>query len=466
MDAVIVILVAILALAVGVLAGWMLRNSRLPSGADPALLEAQRISWEAQQAALVAQHATEIEQVRREEGESRAEVVAKLAAAHAEITGIQEAVQTAQQQYRDLLDQNRRDQAQREQAAASETKVLERLAPVAETLVKMQAKVDDMEKQRASQHASLAQQIQSTQRAVEQSKSAAETLASALSNNSVRGVWGETQLKTLVESAGLINRVDFSTQHSIEAESGARRPDMVINLPGGKQMAVDSKVPYNSYIEASKSGLEPQERARLMADHAKKVKSHVDALAGKSYWSGLTASPEFTIAYIPNDSLLSAALDADPTLMEHAFGKGVLLATPLNLWAVLKTVAFTWQQDVLTDDAKQLFDLSRVLYDRMSVLAGHADKLRRSIETTVKDYNKFAGSLERSVLPAARKLNNLDESKVLGPAVMVEEQTKPFTAVELTSVVTEAELAATPTRPELDYTLDIKIVDDEDEAVG
>lgn len=455
MDVLTLVLVAVLALALGVIAGWLARGSR-PVGADPALVTQLEV-----QHSLALQLATE--QVRREESEARAEVLSKLAAAEAQVVAIQEAVESAQAQYRELADQNRRDQAERERAAAGESKVLERLAPVAESLAKMQAKVDDMEKQRTTQHVQLAEQILHTHRAAEQSKTAAEALASALSNNAVRGVWGETQLKTLVESAGLVNRVDFTTQHSIEAESGARRPDMVVNLPGGKQMAVDSKVPYSSFMEASKPGLDPQERARLMTEHAKKVKSHVDALAAKNYWSGLDASPEFTIAYIPNDSLLSAAIDADPGLMEHAFSKGVLLATPLNLWAVLKTVAFTWQQDVLADDAKQLFDLSRTLYERMSTLAQHADKLRRSIETTVKDYNKFAGSLERQILPAARKLNALDEAKVLGAglgsAQVIEEQTKPFTAPELTAHDKPTpELVIAPKRPELDYALDLEIV--------
>lgn len=425
-------LVTVLALAVGFLSGWLLRGVRVGPAVDPALVEAQHL------AALADAH--------RVEAELRGEVLTKLAAAEAQVAGLQGALDDAKVQLREVVDQGRRDQQERERAAAAESKVLERLSPVAETLTKMQHKVDEMERQRATQHGQLAEQIQHTQRAVEQSRSTAESLAAALKNNAVRGVWGETQLKTLVESAGLLDRVDFSTQHSITAESGARRPDMVVNLPGGKQMAVDSKVPYNQFIDASQPGLDDEARDRLLKEHARKVRGHVDTLAGKDYWTGLDASPEFTIAYIPNEPILTAALDVEPGLMEYAFGKGIVLATPVNLWAVLKTVAFTWKQDVLTDDAKQLFDLSRTLYERISTLSQHADKLRRSIEATVRDYNKFAGSLERNVLPAARKLNNLDESKVLGTAAVIEEQTKPFTAPEL---------VALPTRDELDYALDL-----------
>ncbi len=169
-------------------------------------------------------------------------------------------------------------------------------------------------------------------------------------------------------------------QTSITAESGARRPDMVLNLPGGKSIAVDAKVPYNAYIEASAIPADGQRRpagppSALLAQHAKQVKSHVDALAAKNYWTGLDASPEFTIAFIPNESLLSTALEQDPALLEYAFAKRIALASPVSFWAVLKTVAFTWQQDVLTDQAKDLFDLGKELYGRLGTLAEHADKL-------------------------------------------------------------------------------------------
>ncbi|TIC87847.1 DNA recombination protein RmuC [Nocardioides sp. GY 10113] len=277
----------------------------------------------------------------------------------------------------------------------------------------MQLRVEDMEKQRHLQHGELAEQLRTTQHTVAESKKAADTLASALSNNAVRGFWGETQLTTLVESAGLLSRVDFTLQNQIEADSGLRRPDMVINMPGGKQMAIDAKAPYNAYMEACRKDIDPDVRHRHLVEHAKKVRGHVDALSSKSYWSGLAASPEFTVAFIPNDQLLTAALDADPSLLEHAFGKGIVLATPANLWAILKTVAFTWRQDVLTEDAKELFDLGRELYLRILKMGEHAEKLRRSLESTVKSYNAFAGSLESRVLVTARKLDRMDESSVI-----------------------------------------------------
>ncbi|MES1169998.1 MAG: DNA recombination protein RmuC, partial [Leifsonia sp.] len=273
----------------------------------------------------------------------------------------------------------------------------------------------------------LSQQLKSATESEERLRATAEQLASALRNNATRGVWGETQLRTLVESAGLLNRVDFTVQSTIDSESGTRRPDMVIHLPGGKGIPVDAKVPYNSYIDASAipaAGTPEQERQRaeLLTKHAKQVRAHVDALAAKSYWTGLDISPDFTIAFIPNEPLLTAALENDATLMEYAFSKRVILANPATLWALLKTIAFTWQQDVLTEDAKRLFDLGKELYSRLSTLSEHADKLRRSIESTVTSYNQFASSLEQRVLVTARKLDALDESKVIATPAQIDEQ--------------------------------------------
>jgi DNA recombination protein RmuC len=210
---------------------------------------------------------------------------------------------------------------------------------------------------------------------------------------------------------------------------------MVILLPGGKSIPVDAKVPYNSFIEASAipstaTGEQEAQRARLLAQHAKQVRSHVDALASKSYWTGLDASPDFTIAFIPNEPLLAAAMEADPNLMDYAFSKRIILANPGTLWALLKTIAFTWQQDVLTEDAKRLFDLGKELYGRLATLAEHADRLRGAIESTVTHYNKFASSLEQRVLVTARKLDALDESKVIGEPSTIDESPKHLTQNE------------------------------------
>jgi len=336
----------------------------------------------------------------------------------------------------------RQRDTERESREKQEGRVLEALAPVASTLRAMQLKVDELEQQRSRQHGELSQQLRTAAEAEERLRATAESLASALRNNATRGVWGETQLRTLVESAGLLNRVDFFLQESIDADGAARRPDMVLRLPGGKSIAVDAKVPYNSYIEASAipataTGEEEARRSSLLADHARRFKAHVDQLAAKNYFTGLDSSPEFTIAFIPNEPLLAAALEKDPALLEYAFSKRIALASPVSFWAVLKTIAFTWQQEVLTDEAKMLFDLSKELYARVAKLAEHADALGGAIERSVKAYNQFASSLETRVLVTARRLDGLDESKVIPAPRLIEEQPRQLTAAELTEALAD-----------------------------
>ncbi|MEO6117394.1 MAG: DNA recombination protein RmuC [Pseudolysinimonas sp.] len=449
MDLIVALVIGLVAgLALGAVIGVLVARGRRAStavDADPAVLEAR--------------HARIVAELRADEAAVRAEIGSQLAAAEASIVGLERELGAAQNQYRDLIERERLDALKRTQAEGDESKVLQALAPVKETLSSMQQKVTELETQRSQQHGELSQQLKSATESEERLRATAESLASALRNNATRGVWGETQLRTLVESAGLINRVDFTMQSTIESESGTRRPDMVINLPGGKSIPVDAKVPYNAYIDASAipataTGEQEARRIQLLAQHAKQVKSHVDALAGKTYWTGLQSSPDFTIAFIPNEPLLAAAMEQDPSLMEYAFSKRIILANPVTLWALLKTIAFTWQQDVLTEDAKKLFDLGKELYSRLSTLSEHADKLRRSIESTVTSYNQFASSLEQRVLVTARKLDALDESKVIGTPGHVDEQPKQLSQPELArsdfDAVDELDGVA---RPELDLGL-------------
>jgi DNA recombination protein RmuC len=333
---------------------------------------------------------------------------------------------------------------EREERDKQESRVLQALAPVQESLRTMQSKVTELEAQRSQQHGQLAQQLRAATESEERLRSTAEALASALRSNSVRGVWGETQLRNVVEAAGLIERVDFDVQSSITSDAGAGRPDMVIHLPGGKNIAVDAKVPFEAYLRASQipvtaTGEEGAQRETLMKQHVRLVRGHIDTLASKAYWAGLEASPELVIAFIPSESLVSSAMEADPGIMDYAFSKRVALASPVTLWSVLKTVAFSWQQDVLTADAKVLFDLSRELYGRLSTMAGHVEKLGRSIESTIKNYNGFVGSMERQVFPTARKLQRLDESTVLGPLDAIEEGPRELTAMELVAELEQGE---------------------------
>jgi len=416
---------------------------------------------------LEARHDAAIAHLRAEERSVQADLTADRAAIHATADGLRQQLEALQQQHGQIIDRQRMDASAQAERDLRESKVLQALSPVQESLRTMQHKVTELEAQRSLQHGQLSQQLRAATESEERLRSTAESLASALRSNSTRGVWGETQLRNVVEAAGLLERVDFDVQHSIVSDAGAGqragRPDMVVHLPGGKNIAVDAKVPFAAYLEASQipitaTGEEGARRETLIKQHVKVLRSHIDALAGKAYWAGLEASPELVIAFIPSESLVSSALEADPSIMDYAFGKRVALASPVTLWSVLKTVAFSWQQDVLTDQAKVLFDLSKELYQRLALLSEHADKLRKSIDSTVASYNQFANSLESRVLVTARKLNALDESKVIGPAQTVEQSPRLLTSAELDVAVSHhvvEELQALDTmdgvgRPELD----------------
>jgi DNA recombination protein RmuC len=408
------------------------------SGADsPEVLAARH---EAALAELRAAESAARAELQSSEAAARAQLQAELASAQASLVTVRESLAHQQQQYQELMERQRADARAREERERSlereESKVLQVLAPVKETLATMQAKVTELEQQRTRQHGELAEQLRSATASEERLRRTAESLASALNSNSTRGVWGETQLRRVVEAAGLIDRVDFEVQSSISSDAGAGRPDMIVHLPGGKAIAVDAKAPFAAYLEASAipdgaDGIDAARRKKLMDDHVKALRGHVNALASRAYWDGLAASPEFVVAFIPSEALVSAAMQADPSLMEFAFGKRVALASPVTLWSVLKSVAYTWQQEVLTQDAKKLFDLSRELYGRIATMSGHIDKLGRSIGSSVRDYNKFVGSLERQVLPSARKLAALDESKVLPTLSGLEDTPRVLTAAEL-----------------------------------
>ena len=372
---------------------------------------------------------------RAEPGDAASDLRADLAAAEATVAALREQL-SAQ---RETAEQLRADQAAREARERQQNQVLQALAPVRETLGAMQQKVAELERERAQQYGSLAEQLRLARRSDEQLRATTESLAGALRSNSTRGVWGETQLRRVVEAAGLTEHVDFTVQTTISTDAGTLRPDMVIRLPGGKQLAVDSKVPLESYLEASAipdtaSGDEAARRAALLAAHVKAVRGHIDALAKKAYWQGLEVSPEFVIAFVPSESLLASALDADPALLDYAFGKRVALASPVNLWAVLKTVAVTWQQQAVTDEARALFDLGNLLYSRIGTLAGHADSLRKAIERTVESYNSFAGTLETRVLVTARQFPGIDPGRLsqVPEPERIDKVPRPLTALELT----------------------------------
>ncbi|WP_457963025.1 DNA recombination protein RmuC [Arthrobacter sp. D1-29] len=314
------------------------------------------------------------------------------------------------------------------EARSQDGSVLRALAPVAEKLTAVQQQVALLERDRLEQYGQLAQQLQEARLSDEQLIRSTHALESALRSNSARGQWGEVQLRRVVEASGMLRHVDFLEQvHSAGGDSTVR-PDLVVQLPGEKQLVVDAKVPLSSYLEAQELGAVtgsptdqgPNHRSQqtLLAAHAKALRSHVDALSTKKYWDIPGNSPELVICFIPAESILAAALMADATLLDHALSRNVVLASPSTLLAVLKSVAFTWRQDVLTDSARELFDLARQLYERMGTLGENVSKLGSSLKSSVDRYNSMIGTLEARVLPTARKLNALDETGLLTPAAL------------------------------------------------
>jgi len=311
------------------------------------------------------------------------------------------------------------DQAISNQATQQdkENKILVQLEPVKQQLLQMQDVVQRLEKERTEQFSSISEQLRASIETDENLRKQTQQLSQALSSNSLRGVWGETQLRKLVELAGLIKHADFSEQATIKTDNGTGRADMVINLPGGKSLAIDSKVPFNSYQEASSiselaSGEEANRRAVLIKEHVAAVRKHIDDLGTKAYWSGLDSSPDFVICFVPSESLLSAALDADASLMEYAFKKNVALASPVSLFSVLKTINYIWRQNADESQVRSMIKLGKELYERVGKLALLAQDLGNKLTSTVKSYNSFVSSLESRMLVTARKLNDLDENEL------------------------------------------------------
>ena len=318
-----------------------------------------------------------------------------------------------------------RKQAENERKLQEQSKVLSALAPVQKNLDVLQQKVSQIEEGRKREMGALGEQLKGLGEQQARLDRETNALSSALRNNKVRGAWGEAQLRNIVESAGLLEHVDFDTQVVVtDADGRTQRPDMIIHMPGGKTIPIDAKAPYADYQKACEipDTATPEELARkseLLHAHAKAVREHVKTLGDKAYWNAFDDAPDFVIAFIPNESLLQAALETDPTLMDDAFARKVALTSPITLWAVLKSVAYAWQQQSLTDDAKMLFDLSRELYERFAVLGDRATKLGSAITKTVGAYNAFASSLESRVLVTARKLQRVDQSRIIEPVNMI-----------------------------------------------
>jgi DNA recombination protein RmuC len=452
---IVVIVVLIVGAGLGLVAGFLLgrhKGQEMARGAKTEELDEAKASLEAARG--------EIARLGTHNASLQAQIegaVQQMAFVKSQLAQAQQAEQIRIQHERDRAaaeaEQKRKNEVQASEAKRMEQaarlkeqgKVLEALAPVTKNLDALQNKVTQIEEGRKKEMGALGAQLKGLNDQQTRLDKETSSLSAALRNNKVRGAWGEAQLKNIVESAGLLEHVDFDTQVVVtDVDGRVLRPDMVVHLPGGKTIPIDAKVPYSDYqraceIPETASPEELDRRNDLLRAHARALRDHARALGEKAYWNAFETAPDFVIAFIPNEALLQAALEADPTLMDDAFSRKVALTSPVTLWAVLKSVAYAWQQQSLTDDAKQLFDLSRELYERFAVLGDYATKLGSQISRTVGAYNKFAASLERRVLPTARKLQKIEPTKVIGEVPLIESEAANVNELSAPEVVESTE---------------------------
>ncbi len=305
--------------------------------------------------------------------------------------------------------------------------------PVAESLGKFDAQVQELEKTRVGAYKALLTQVDSLGSAQAQLQKEAANLVKALRAPSVRGRWGEMHLRRVVEMAGMVNYCDFSEQQSVDTEEGRQRPDMIINLPGGKSIVVDAKTPLAAYLDSLDVEDETLRREKLQ-DHARQVRDQIKKLSLKSYWDQFTPAPEFVVLFLPGESYFSAALQQDPSLIEQGVNERVILATPTTLISLLKAVAYGWRQENLAANAKQIADLGKELYKRILDLGGHMVDVGRKLGGAVESYNKVVGTLETRVLVSARRFRDLDttgtEGEIESPA-QIDTTPREIRSVEL-----------------------------------
>lgn len=301
-----------------------------------------------------------------------------------------------------------------DEAAATKHSLTQMLGPLQSKVVDLAASVQRAERDRIDQYATLAEQLAAQAVVGQELQHSTTQLAGALSNASARGVWGEVELQRLVEAAGMVRHTDFSTQVSL---ADGARPDMVVHLPGDAKLAVDAKVPFAAYLQAAELANDSsiaagRKRSELLGDHARAVRAHVDALAKRNYPAGLGDGPDLTVMFMPAEALLSAALEAQPDLLEYALRKRICLTSPVSLLALLRTVAAGWQREDITNQTNELLAAARTLVRRMGVYLRHVDDLGAALRRSVESYNAAVGSYTTRLRPQVQRFVDLYDDDI------------------------------------------------------